>query len=102
MQNKVKEFNENILKNQPLSASLRILDIQSELGELAKEILKSTNYGKKDFEVTNDFYLEFGDTLYSLLCLANETGINAEESLNAVLDKYHKRFIEKGNAGSGN
>ena len=102
MQNKVKTFNEEILKNQPLSPQLRILDIQSELGELSKEILKSTNYGKQKFIVSNDFHLEFGDTLYSLICLANETNIDMEKALDDVLAKYKKRFEQKGNAGSGN
>ena len=102
MQNKVKKFNNEILKNKPLSPALRILDIQSELGELSKEVLKSTKYGTESFSVSNDFYLEFGDTLYSLICLANETNIDMEKSLDDVLLKYKKRFEEKGNAGSGN
>ena len=102
MQNKVKDFNNNVLKNKPLSPELRILDIQSELGELSKEILKSTGYGTKEFSVSTDFHLEFGDTLYSLICLANETNIDMEKALNDVLLKYKKRFEEKGNAGSGN
>ena len=100
MQNQVKEFNQKYNSLSKISPENRILDIQSELGELSKEILKSTDYGKSEFKITEDFILEFGDTLYSILCLANETGINANDALEKILNKYEKRFLEKGNFGS--
>lgn len=102
MQNKVKEFNKKFNSLGELSPENRILDIQSELGELSKEILKSTDYGKKEFQVTENFILEFGDTLYSLFSLANETGVNSKEALDMVLEKYENRFSKKGNFGSSN
>lgn len=61
MQNKVANFNNNIFKREKLGAENRILDIQSELGELAKEVLKSTNYGKKELVITKELELELGD-----------------------------------------
>lgn len=79
----------------------RILDIQSELGELAKEYLKNSKYGTKNFDLTEDFKLEYGDVLYSLLSLGNEVGLNAEEELDKVLEKYRKRIIDKYSMGSG-
>ena len=33
----------------------RLLDIESEVGELAKEYLKGSSYGTKEFEMTDDF-----------------------------------------------
>lgn len=79
----------------------RILDIQSELGELAKEYLKNSKYGTQNFDLTEDFKLEYGDVLYSLLSLGNEVGLNAEEELDKVLEKYKKRIIDKNSMGSG-
>lgn len=102
MQKKVQEFNKNILchkKAMPVYA--RILDIQSELGELAKEYLKNSKYGTQNFELTQDFELEFGDVLYSLLSLANEVGINSKDELDKVLEKYSKRIADKNSMGSG-
>ena len=102
MQNKVKEFNEKRNANiKPMTVSERLLDISSEFGELAKEELKATNYGTKDFKVTDDFMLEFGDVLYSLLSLACETGIDAEYALDRVIKKYSDRLDNNKNMGSG-
>lgn len=101
MQQRVKEFNELIKRENNMSVYARLLDVQSELGELSKEYLKVSNYGEKDFEISEDFELELGDVLYSILSLANELNINAENALNGVLDKYKKRFDEKNNLGSG-
>ena len=103
MQNLVKQFNEEKMcheKVMPVSA--RLLDVISEVGELGKEVLKSTKYGTIDFEMSDDFKMEFGDVVYSLLSLANETGIDAEECLKLAVDKYQKRIDSKNDMGSGN
>ena len=103
MQNKVLEFNRNMpCHSKPMPVSARILDIQSELGELGKEVLKASRYGTEGFAKTEDFEMELGDALYSILSLANETGIDAEVALDKVLEKYRKRIENKGNMGSGN
>ena len=102
MQEKVKMFNEN--KNchtKPMPIYARLLDTQSEMGELAKEYLKNSKYGTIDFVMTEDFEMEFGDVLYCLLSLANETGISAEKCLDKVIAKYRKRIESKKTMGSG-
>ena len=103
MQNKVKIFNDSRnIQLKPMPVSARLLDIQSEMGELAKEYLKSTKYGMKNFDLTKDFELEFGDALYSLLSLANELNINAEKCLDLVIKKYQDRLNNKKDMGSSN
>ncbi len=99
MQNKVREFNEKHQKD--LNVNIRMLDIVSEAGELAKEVIKGQYYGEKSFEITPNFESEIGDMLYSLLSLANEVNIDAEKALENVLKKYDDRFSNKGNIGSG-
>lgn len=102
MQNKVKEFNEGKgCHTKPMPTVARIMDIQSELGELAKEYLKNSKYGTMPFELTKDFEMELGDVLYSLLSLANELNIDAENSLNLVLKKYQERIDKNKTMGSG-
>ena len=100
MQKKVKEFNTNISKNDPLDPHARLMDALSELGELAKEYLHCTDYGSKRFELEDDFIEEFGDVMYSLLSLACELNIDADEALQIVLDKYRKRIEKKNHMGS--
>ncbi len=101
MQQKVKNFNENKNSHKTqMPVSARLLDIESELGELAKEYLKSSKYGTKNFEASPDFKLEFGDVLYSLLSLANEVGIDAKICLDSAIDKYQKRIETSHSMGS--
>ncbi|MDO4493624.1 MAG: MazG-like family protein [Clostridia bacterium] len=86
----------------PLSPENRLLDIQSELGELAKEVLKATRYGAVPFRPTDAFREEYGDVLYALLTLAEETDTDPAAALASVLGKYRARFARKGGIGSGN
>ena len=102
MQKRVKDFNDNKgVHSKEMSISARLMDISSELGELDKEYLKCTKYGSKDFEISRDFIMEYGDVLYSLLSLANELKIDANGALSIVLEKYQKRINENNNMGSG-
>ena len=78
----------------------RYIDLTSEVGELGKEIIKSTNYGKKDFAKSNHIADEIGDCIFSLLALCSALGIDAEEALSASLLKYETRFTQKGDIGS--
>ena len=78
----------------------RLLDLVSELGEVSKEVLKATSYGKTPFETTPEFEEELGDTLFSLLALANSTGTDLESALETVLRKYGKRASDGSGPGS--
>lgn len=84
------------------STANRMLDLLSEAGELAKEVLKSSDYGKRAFENTEAFVNEFGDVLFSVICLANQTDLNLENIIETSLVKYDKRFKEHHHIGSVN
>ena len=101
MQEKVKEFNKakNVHIN-PMPTHARLLDIQSELGELAKEYLKHSSYGTSEFELNDDFILEYGDVLYSFLSLADELNIDSKFALDKVINKYKARIEKHGSMGS--
>lgn len=101
MQEKVKLFNENKkVHTTAMPIQARLLDIQSELGELSKEYLKNSKYGTKDFKLSNEFELEFGDVLYSLLSLACELNLNSEQALDKIIEKYKSRIKQNNNMGS--
>jgi NTP pyrophosphatase (non-canonical NTP hydrolase) len=95
----IRKFTED--KNISSSVGVRVIDLTSEVGELSKEVLKGTNYGNKEFEKTEEWDNEIGDVLFSLICVANQTETNLENCLKYVLDKYEKRFSNKGDLGSG-
>lgn len=78
----------------------RMLDLTSEVGELAKEILKSTDYGCQNFAPTDAWADELGDVFFSLICLANMTNIDLLDALNGALSKYQSRLRDKGDVGS--
>ncbi len=99
IQERIKKFcKEN---NMESPAEHRVLDTISELGEVAKEILKMSNYGRKPIEYREELKSELGDVLYSLITIANTFDIDLEDALHQVLEKYEKR-LTKGSAGSEN
>ncbi|MBM3944954.1 MAG: nucleotide pyrophosphohydrolase [SAR202 cluster bacterium] len=99
LQDKVAAF----VKRHGLDAGVeaRLLDLVSEAGELSKEALKGSAYGKKPFAPTGEWTSEMGDVLFSLAALANATGVDLEVALDEALAKYEARLAEKGDVGSG-
>jgi NTP pyrophosphatase (non-canonical NTP hydrolase) len=80
------------------------LDLMSELGEVAKEVLLATDYGKRPFphQSTHNLSGELGDLLYSLCLLADAANVNLDTALTAALQKYERRWQAKGHPGSTN
>jgi NTP pyrophosphatase (non-canonical NTP hydrolase) len=77
----------------------RILDLASEVGELAKEACEATDYGYAgEVDVARD---ELGDALFALLALAGSLDHDAGAALEESLAKYERRLAETGDAGSG-
>ena len=99
IQEKVNELTEKY--NLGGSAEIKYIDLTSEVGDLGKEILNGSDYGTKEFAATDNLESELGDTFFSLVCVANELGIDLGNALNKVLEKYEKRFENNGNIGSG-
>ncbi len=75
-----------------IPVEFRMLDLISETGELSKEILLATDYGKVAPSFRPSFQDEMGDVFFSLIALANQTGIDLEEALNQALEKYSERL----------
>ncbi len=80
--------------------AFRLLDLVSELGEVAKDVNESTGYGTapEDVDVNTD---EIGDVLFALLALADALDIDAGEALDAALEKYERRMETQETPGSG-
>ena len=99
-QQKVQAFCEEFALGAPTVA--RLLDLCSELGELAKEWLKTTQYGKQPHSppATENWQAELGDALFALLCLANESGVDAERALDQAMQRYRQRIESSGHPGS--
>jgi NTP pyrophosphatase (non-canonical NTP hydrolase) len=73
----------------PLAQLARMTE---ELGEVAR--LVNHLYGekpKKPDEPAQDLGLELADLLYTMICLANDRGIDLQASLERVLEKYGGR-----------
>ena len=97
-QKEVKEFTKKKKMDSPIE--YRMLDLVSELGEVAKEICKMSNYGKDDPKLRKEIALELGDAFYSLITVANYYNVDLEEALKIVLAKYEDRIKREGHAGS--
>ena len=85
MQERVRQF---LLRNGiECGAEYRCLDLASEVGEVAKEILRGSSYGKEPY----------APTLLALCCALN---VDAQQALERVLEKYEARLRKKGSVGS--
>ena len=85
------------------TALIRLADISSELGEVSKEVLKASGYGRNTpiLKDTASFKEEYGDLLFAVLALGVENDVDPSEALEIVLNKYNKRLETKGHIGSG-
>ena len=83
------------------SVEARLLDLASEVGELSKEALEATNYGRAPFRPSGGWAGELGDVLFVLVCLADSTGVDLEAALGKALGRYRKRLALRDDAGSG-
>ena len=77
----------------------RMLDLSSEVGELAKEVLKATGYGTRPLAPTASLEEELGDCVFSPLCVSEALGLDGEKALDQALEKYKARFAEAGDIG---
>lgn len=77
----------------------RLLDLASEVGELAKEVNESTGYGAGgEVAIASD---EVGDAFFALLALADSVDIDAEDALAEAIRKYERRLETGETPGSG-
>ncbi|GAB7013567.1 MazG-like family protein [Halolamina salina] len=78
----------------------RLLDLAAEVGEVAADAAKSSEYGDDpdSLSVPED---EIGDALFALLALAEELETDAGRALETSLSKYEARIDAGGDAGSG-
>ncbi len=65
--------------------------LSEEVGEVAKII--SRRYGEQSFKNSdsNDLGQELADVLFVLLCLANQTGIDLQQSFDNMIEMKAKR-----------
>lgn len=78
----------------------RVLDLASEVGELAKNVVDSGNYGASPdrLNIESD---ELGDVLFSVLAVAEAFDMDASVALDEALAKYQQRLDRSGTPSSG-
>jgi len=86
--------------NLNIPAMARYTDLVSEVGELGKELLLGSGYGKEELKITDDTAKEMGDIVFSLAMLANELDLDLEECFAVAMEKYKERFEQTGQIGS--
>ncbi len=101
--NSDQEIVKKFVKENDLESSIesRLIDLVSKLGELAKEINLSSNYGKTSINKSDRLLEELGDVYYSLLTVAEYFDEDISVLLKKVIEKYQKR-LKKGRFSSSN
>jgi NTP pyrophosphatase (non-canonical NTP hydrolase) len=89
-QKKVQKFMDENKMNNPIE--YRMLDLFDEIGEVAKEISKMSDYGTKKPKFREEIVMELGDAFYSLITVANYYDVDLVDSLALALEKYEKRI----------
>ena len=74
----------------------RYADLVSEIGEIGKELVVSTNYGNKPLKINEKLAMEVGDTIFALALLANALGLEMEECFAKTMEKCEERMAQKG------
>jgi|SRR3989344_7507593 len=77
----------------PLAQLARLME---EVGEFSREI--NAIYGekpKKSTEENKEMNDELGDIMFTVICMANNLGINLDEAFDRVLEKYKIRDIDR-------
>lgn len=77
----------------PLSNLAQLIE---EVGELAR--IYNHKYGdkiKKPTEQPDDMEGEMGDILFSVICLANDEGIDLDKAIVKVLNKVQTRDVDR-------
>lgn len=97
LQSQVIEFNR--ANAFAIDTKLRALDLSSEVGEVCKLAFSE---GTGLHVPKEKWKEELGDTLYSLLSLFTDLGIDADQAMSLVLTKYKSRISRHGSSHSGN
>jgi len=79
----------------------RLLDLVSEVGELAKAALAASEYGHAPFTVTAAWREELGDVTFALLGVAAASDVDLATAFEDALDKLTCRLAATGDAASG-
>ncbi|MCZ8237295.1 MAG: nucleotide pyrophosphohydrolase [Leptospiraceae bacterium] len=90
-QDKVDEYIRNIGVRY-FSELTNLAILMEEVGELSRHF--SRKFGDQSYkngENPDDFKKEFGDILFVLICLANQTGVSLTEVLESTLNKNSNR-----------
>lgn len=83
-----------------VTPEIRMHLLTSEVGELAKEVLRATGFGTRSFEVTSAFREELGDVLLNVLLLAEHAGVGPSECAALTMNKMRARVAAYGRVGS--
>lgn len=97
-QEKVREFTKT--HNLAPTPAVALIDLLSELGEVAKDVLKSSDYSADLSCRKPQTWDELGDVFYSLLTLAIALNYDLDRGLDIALSKYRDRILETGSPGS--
>ncbi len=96
MQQKVKEFAQT--HKMVSSIESKIFMLTHEVGEIAKEGLVLSNYGKSSINPTQPsgkMAIELGEILYCVADMANAMNIDLEEALGLAFDKIAAKVQKK-------
>jgi hypothetical protein len=64
-----------------------MIDLQARVGDLAAEISRSTEHGRRPFRPTRDWESLLGELAFALVALADQTGVDTDRAVRAAADR---------------
>ena len=74
---------------------IRVLELVAKVGNLANDALLGTAQGTAEFQKTDEWNTIVGDIFFTLICLANDSKTDLEDTLRQALTRYEKKRISE-------
>lgn len=75
------------------------LGMMTDIGRLADEALAGTSFGRRPFRPTEGWSERLADIAFTLINLADQTGVDLETAVKAALDRYQSGAASEADAG---
>lgn len=77
------------------TATILVLGMTTDIGRLADEALAGTSFGRRPFRPTEAWAQRLADIAFTLINLADQTGVDLETALRAALSRYQASAAQR-------
>ena len=76
------------------TAPILLLGLLTDVGRLSDEALAGTSFGRRPFRPTDGWAQRLADAAFTLINLADQTGVDLDYELRTALSRYAQQFAQ--------